>query len=243
MKTYKITKSDLDADNFYKGASNFDGHVEADENLELVKFKSSFTALGYIYFKAGSGIEAGEGIEAGWGIKAGEGIEAGWGIEAGLGIEAGSGIKAGEGIEAGLGIEAGSGIKAGEGIEAGGGIEAGLGIEAGSGIKAGWGIEAGEGIKAGEGIEAGGGIEAGLSIICKTISAKFRIFAGLCIWKLPEQNETEIKTEELISGTIAFGNLVITQKVNKVETIRIGNLEFDKAEVERLLMGLKPVKG
>jgi hypothetical protein len=201
MKTYKITKSDLDADNFYKGASNFDGHVEADENLELVKFKSSFTALGYIYFKAGSGIEAGEGIEAGWGIKAGEGIEAGWGIEAGLGIEAGSGIKAG------------------------------------------WGIEAGEGIKAGEGIEAGGGIEAGLSIICKTISAKFRIFAGLCIWKLPEQNETEIKTEELISGTIAFGNLVITQKVNKVETIRIGNLEFDKAEVERLLMGLKPVKG
>ena len=31
MKTYKITKNDLDSDNFYKGASDFDGNVEAGQ--------------------------------------------------------------------------------------------------------------------------------------------------------------------------------------------------------------------
>ena len=109
--------------------------------------------------------------------------------------------KAGSGIEAGLGIEAGSCIKAGSGIKAGWGIEAGSGIEAGYGIKAGYGIEAGSGIK------AGSGIEAGLGIVSKTISSGVRIFAGLCIWRLPENHEMEIRAK-LLKGEIAFGTLV-----------------------------------
>ena len=120
---------------------------------------------------------------------------AGSGIEAGEGIEAGSGIEAGEGIKAGWGIEAGSGIKAGEGIKAG------SDIEAGSGIKAGWGI------KAGSRIEAGEGIKAGLSISAKFITADLRIFAGLCSWRIPNNDEMQIRAV-VRRGVVAFGEVV-----------------------------------
>ena len=100
-------------------------------------------------------------------------------------------------------IEAGCGIEAGEGIEAGCGIKAGWGIEAGEGIKAGWSIEAGEGI------EAGLGIKAGWSIICTVLTCRYRIFAGLCIWKIPSKEEKQIICEKVASGEIAYGELVI----------------------------------
>ena len=168
MKTHVITRDQLDSDNNYVGAidlTNFDGSLEADKDFGNIKFKS-LSIAGYIWFKAGSGIEADEGIKAGWGIKAGFGIEAGGWIEvggaikAGWGIEAEGGIEAGLGIQAGRGIEAGWGIKANEGIEADRGIEAVGGIAAGGVIKAGWGIKAGGIIKAVGGIAAGGVIEA-----------------------------------------------------------------------------------
>ena len=108
---------------------------------------------------------------------------------------------------AGSGIKAGLGIKAGEGIKAGWGIEAGSGIKAGESIEAGWGIEAGLGIKAGWGIDAGEGIAAGFSIVAKHISARLRIFAGICVWRLPKPSEMEIRAE-LRSGMIAFGKHV-----------------------------------
>src|SRR3990167_223368 len=127
-------------------------------------------------------------------------------------FKAGSGIKAGDGIEAGCGIKAGGSIEAGSGIEAGCGIKAGWSIEAGDGIKAGWSIEAGDGIKAGCGIKAGDGIKAGCGIKAKKISARLRIFAGLCIWRLPTKEEKQIKCEILESGEIAFGELVLLEK-------------------------------
>jgi hypothetical protein len=95
METLKITKKDLNANNEYIGktdVTNYNGNIEIDESLNIVKFSKNISAKGYIYAKAGSGIEAGSGIKAGSGITAGEGIEAG------------SGIKAGEGITAGLSI-------------------------------------------------------------------------------------------------------------------------------------------
>ena len=72
---------------------------------------------------------------------------------------------------------------------------------------AGSGIEAGDGIKAGDGIEAGWGIEAGLSITAKWLSARLRIFAGLCAWRLPTPEETEIRAE-VRGGAVAFGTVV-----------------------------------
>ncbi len=87
--------------------------------------------------------------------------------------------------------------------------KAGTGIEAGTGIKAGEGIKAGLGIKAGEGIEAGTGIEAGLSIVCKSLSSKLRIFAGLCLWRLPKPEEKQIVCKKLLQGEICFGELII----------------------------------
>ena len=82
----------------------------------------------------------------------------------------------------------------------------GIYFEAGDGIEAGWGIEAGLGI------EAGCGIQAGCGITCKTLSSKLRIFAGLCLWRKPTDKELEIRCEELLSGEICFGNLIIEEK-------------------------------
>lgn len=68
MKTIRITKSDLDADNKYKKGhigtyDNYeDAHVEIDECLGYVVFEKG------IYVKGSVVARAGEGIEAGWGI-------------------------------------------------------------------------------------------------------------------------------------------------------------------------------
>ena len=85
METKVITEKDLVKNpdtGFYEYNANFqfEGHVEIAENLGCVKFGYGLVVTGYIYAKAGTGIEAGTGIDAGWGIKAGEGIEAGEGI-------------------------------------------------------------------------------------------------------------------------------------------------------------------
>lgn len=75
--------------------------------------------------------------------------------------------------------------------------------------KAGSGIKAGEGIKAGWGIEAGLGIKAGLSVSCKTIlNIGLRIFAGLCLWKTPSDEEMEIRCGKLEHGEVCYGNLI-----------------------------------
>ena len=84
-------------------------------------------------------------------------------------------------------------------------------IESGTFIEAGWSIKAGTSIKAGESIKAGWSIKAGLQISAKWISAGFRIFAGLCDWKVPKEEETEIQAE-LRGGTISFGKHVPPQK-------------------------------
>jgi hypothetical protein len=60
---------------------------------------------------------------------------------------------------------------------------------------------------AGSGIEAGDGIEAGFSLTAKWVSARLRIFVGLCMWRLPSPDECEVRAE-LRGGTIAHGTLV-----------------------------------
>jgi len=79
METKVITEKDLVKNpdtGFYEYNANFqfEGNVEIAENLGCVKFGYGLVVTGYIYAKAGTG------IEAGWGIKAGEGIKAGTGI-------------------------------------------------------------------------------------------------------------------------------------------------------------------
>lgn len=69
------------------------------------------------------------------------------------------------------------------------------------------------GIKAGEGIEAGWGIKAGWGIIAKTyLSAGKRIFAGTSIYRTSEDSDQTIRCEELRSGEICYGELIITKK-------------------------------
>ena len=92
MNTLIITKDDIDSEGFYKAHSlDFDGDVEINENLGVVKFKGFIRASLSINAKAGSGIEAGRGIEAGWGITAGLSIHAKY-ILCGLRIFAGTSI-------------------------------------------------------------------------------------------------------------------------------------------------------
>lgn len=59
--------------------------------------------------------------------------------------------------------------------------------------------------------KAGEGIEAGLKISAKFIFTPLRIFAGICSWKIPSEPETEIKVQEILKGTVAFGKLKIVQ--------------------------------
>jgi hypothetical protein len=80
-----------------------DGSIEISEGLGVVVFVS-LSASASILAKAGSGIEAGEGIDAGWDIKAGEGIKAGWDIKAGLSINCTAVLRAGFRIFVGIAL-------------------------------------------------------------------------------------------------------------------------------------------
>ncbi len=107
-------------------------------------------------------------------------------------------------------IVSGSHIHAIGSIEAGEGIKANGNISAASNIKAGWSIEAGGRVSSGSEIKTEGGIIAGFSIRAKTISSD-RIFAGLCSWRSPTPEEKQIRCEKLLSGTVEYGELVITK--------------------------------
>ena len=115
MKTLKLTAEHFEKRPgeyglFYIGTesvTDFNGSIEIDANIGWCRFASRLAARGSIIAKAGSGIEAGDGIEAGWGIEAGDGIKAGWGIEAGKGIKAGRFILCIKALKAGYCIFAG----------------------------------------------------------------------------------------------------------------------------------------
>ena len=66
LKKNQLTKKDFkDTPYYYKeyigkeNLSDFDGHLEIDANLGWVKFNRHLIVKGYIWAKAGSGIEAG----------------------------------------------------------------------------------------------------------------------------------------------------------------------------------------
>lgn len=89
MKVLRITAKDFDEKGFFKKRDCiFDGNIEIDEGLGCVKFRS-IIAKGYIFSKAGSGIEAGLGIKAGSGIEAGLSISCSKDISCKYGIFAG----------------------------------------------------------------------------------------------------------------------------------------------------------
>ena len=65
-KILRISKEDLDADNFYKEDSvDFNGRIEIESNLGCVRFKKGLYAKLSIFAEAGTGIKAGEGIISG----------------------------------------------------------------------------------------------------------------------------------------------------------------------------------
>lgn len=138
MNVLKITREMLNANNEYIGAtdvSDFDGAIEIEPNLGIVRFKISLRATKDIYAKTGSGIKtsgdiiAGEYIIAIWGD-----LDAGGNINAGSDVGAGGNIGVGGGIISGWMIEAGGDISAGGNINAHGGIISGGGISFGGDI-------------------------------------------------------------------------------------------------------------
>ena len=55
---------------------------------------------------------------------------------------------------------------------------------------------------------SGRGIEAGFSIFCKKhLSSGLRIFAGVCTWKIPSDEERMITCQKLIRGEVCYGIL------------------------------------
>ena len=65
MNTLVITKNDLNEQNEYVGTTDLDGfqgHVEIAEGLGCVRFARRIRVSGFLFAKAGSGINAGRGI-------------------------------------------------------------------------------------------------------------------------------------------------------------------------------------
>jgi hypothetical protein len=155
-------------------------------------------------------IDVGGEIMVGCGIIAIERIFSGHRITAGAGIQSLNGkIVSRSTIRAGRSVIAGREITVVDGsLLSGENIFAARSIDVSTDIVAGRSISANEQIKCLGGITAGRGITAGFSIDCKVISSEMRIMAGLCRFRLPQPEETEIRCEQLVKGDVAFGTLV-----------------------------------
>jgi hypothetical protein len=58
MQTYKITKADLDADNFYTGKASFEGHVEIDADLGWLHVEFIHGGASYVYHDVPASVHA-----------------------------------------------------------------------------------------------------------------------------------------------------------------------------------------
>lgn len=216
---YCITKSDIAEDGYYIGAvslaGQFDGTLSGEKDLGRVKFRHSLNITGGLNFPERSGLQV-DGclrvsglLSIGCGIIALEDIFGGEGIWAGAGIQSLNG-----GIESRLSIWAGRSIIAGGKLSATGSVHAGENVFSGRGIKtgadliSGRGISANEEISCGKHLQAGRGITAGFWIDADTITTPLRIMAGLCRFRLPQPEETEVRFNVLEDGEVAFGRAV-----------------------------------
>jgi hypothetical protein len=66
--------------------------------------------------------------------------------------------------------------------------------------------------------QAGEGIKAGWGIVCKaSLRSGLRIFAGLCLWRLPKPEESRVECKRLEAGQVAFGELVEREPATAAE--------------------------
>lgn len=209
-----ITADQVDKDLFYTGPdlSNFDGDIQADPDLGRIRFKDHVVCSGSIFFAHKTGITTEGSIVASNGP-----IDIGCGIRAMGKVSSGSHILAGAGILAGNGLFAQGFIKATQSIISWGGIRAGN-LRCGENIFSAkyivaYNIQSSRSIRAGEHISCGGdiraalSIHAGLNIDCNNLYAGLRIFAGICSFHLPSEEEQAIRCKELKHGQIAHGKL------------------------------------
>ena len=92
-------------------------------------------------------------------------------------------------------------------VNAGSSLEVGGSLEVGSSLEVGWSLEVGESLEVGWSLKVGGSLKVGLSITAKWISCEFRIFAGLCDWKIPSPEEMRINAE-VRKGIVCFGEVM-----------------------------------
>lgn len=219
METYVIDKNDVAEDGYYFGEAdltNFDGNVHACTDLGRIKFRRSIRVLGEMVFPERTGLQVDGEIDVSGRISVGCGIIALEDVFSGEGIDAGSGIQSLNGkimargsIKAGRSLISGSRLISAEGaIFSGENIFAARDIDAATDIFAERGISANEQIRCFENLTAGRGITAGFSIDCKNLSSDLRIMAGLCRFRLPQPDETEVRFVTLVKGEIAFGKPV-----------------------------------
>ena len=188
MKTYTITKEDINCNREFVACdlSNYDGNIICEMNLGIIKFKNIF-ATGFIYFQAGSGIESENSAIAGKSLEVCSGIEVEKNIYAKRSIKSRGTMTAKEGS-----------ILSDTLIDTTGALIAGKDIVGKKGIRADFEIEAGNKIKSGK------SLHSGLWIKSKKIYVKQRIFAGLCSWKKPTDEEKTIHGE-IKEGTVEYG--------------------------------------
>ena len=106
-----------------------------------------------------------------------------------------------------LSVNAGSSLEVGGSLKVGSSLEVGGSLEVGSSLEVGWSLEVGESLEVGWSLKVGGSLKVGLSITAKWISCEFRIFAGLCDWKIPSPEEMRINAE-VRKGIVCFGEVM-----------------------------------
>ena len=135
MKTYKITKQDIDQDGRYISPwSEFDGNVVIEGGLGCVRFEDLY-AKGSIIAEAGSDIKVDGNLTAGEDIKVVESITVSGGVTAGGSISVGVDLVVGDFIDAGGAVKSGNVVTAGYAISAAWGVSAGVDLTVGEAPK------------------------------------------------------------------------------------------------------------
>lgn len=202
MDTIRLDQSDFKPSTSYW--RDYVGHHNIADLHANIVFPENIGYVAFPLLRCTGSVQApsGTGLLVRDELRVGSFVSVAWNIQAGGKITISGDLSAGWALLGGDAIEARGKIKAGTSIKAGGTLRAGQGIEAGAGIRSESKIVSGGAITAGE------GVEAGLSIECSdTLEAGLRIFAGVCLWKEPLEEEKKISCAKLVRGTVAFGRL------------------------------------
>ena len=71
------------------------------------------------------------------------------------------------------------------------------------------------------------------------LSIRLRIFAGLCLWRLPTAEEKQITCGKLEKGEVCYGELVETELPTVEKNLVLSSVTLTESDIETLKNALK----